>query len=349
MEYRRFGHSGLRVPALCLGTATFGGKGDFFKAWGATDVEGARRMIDRCLDAGVTFFDTADGYSDGLAEDILGQALAGRRERALIATKATFPSGPGPNDYGSSRQHLLAQCEASLKRLRTDHVDLYVLHGFDALTPPEETLQVLDGLVRSGKVRYIGCSNFSGWHLMRALSVSERYGWARHCAHQAYYSLVGREFEWELMPLGHAEGVGTMVWSPLAGGALTGKIDRHHPPPKDTRVGQMRFIDYDDEVLYRVIDAARAIAQERGKTIAQVALNWLLRKPTITSLVIGARTEGQLTENLGAVGWELSAAEVDRLDRASATRVLYPYWHQRGFPQLMPPLPAYVPAAQTPA
>lgn len=339
MEHRRLGHSGLQVPVFSFGTATFGGKGDFFKAWGSTDVAEAKRLVDICLEHGLNFFDTADGYSGGAAEEILGEALAGRRNRTLISTKATFPTGEGPNDYGSSRFHLMENVEASLRRLRTDHIDVYHMHGFDSHTPVEETLRTLDNLVTSGKVRYIACSNFSGWHLMKSLSVSERHGWSRYVAHQAYYSLVGREFEWELMPLGLDQGVGTIVWSPLAGGALSGKIRRDKPAPKDSRLGQIKFVSYDDEVLYKVVDVLDEIAKERGKTIPQVALNWLLRRPTISNIVVGARNEEQLVQNFGALGWKLTEAEVARLDAASETRVLYPYWHQKSFPQLVPGLP----------
>jgi len=334
MEFRRLGNSGLKVPVLSLGTATFGGEGEFFKAWGSTDVKEATRMVDVCLEAGLNFFDTANGYSRGQAETILGHALEGRRNDVLIATKATFPMGDGPNDFGASRLHLTASVEASLKRLRTDHIDLFFIHGFDAYTPIEETLNTLDSLVQSGKIRYIGCSNFSGWHLMKSLSISERHGWSRYIAHQVYYSLVGRELEWELMPLGADQGVGSMVWSPLAGGALSGKIRRHQAAPKDSRLGQIQFVSYDDEVLHRVVDEMAKIANERGKSIAQIALNWLLHRPTVANIVIGARNEEQLKQNLGVLGWHLTAEEIARLDRVSDTRVLYPYWHQKGFPQL---------------
>ncbi len=340
MEFRRLGASGLTVPVLCFGTATFGGAGDFFKAWGSTDVAEATRLVDVCLDGGLNFFDTANVYSRGLAEEILGRAIEGRRERVLVSTKATFPMGDGPNDFGSSRRHLIEQCEASLRRLRTDHIDLYHTHGFDAVTPVDETMAALDGLVRSGKVRYLACSNFSGWHLMKAQATADRHGWSRYIAHQAYYSLVGRELEWELLPLGLDQGVGTIVWSPLAGGALSGKIRRGAPAPKDSRLGQISFVPYEEEVLFRVVDVLAAIAAERGKLIPQVALNWLLRKPTVASIVVGARNEEQLKQNLGAVGWSLTAEEVARLDAASDVRVLYPYWHQRGNPRLVPPLPA---------
>ncbi len=340
MEFRRLGRSGLNVPVLSFGTATFGGVGDFFRAWGSTDAAGAKRLVDICLEAGLSLFDTANVYSHGQAEEILGHALSGRRDDVLISTKATFPMGDGANAFGSSRHHLLQQCDASLRRLRTDHIDIYHLHGMDARTPVDETLRTLDVLVASGKVRYLACSNFSAWHLMKSLALSERHGWSRYIAHQAYYSLVGRELEWELMPLGLDQGVGTIVWSPLAGGALSGKIRRGKPAPVDSRLGQISFISYDTETLYRVVDVLEAIAHERGKLIPQVALNWVLRKPTIASIVIGARNEEQLRQNLGALGWSLSADEVARLDAASDSRLLYPYWHQRGFPQLMPPLPA---------
>jgi aryl-alcohol dehydrogenase-like predicted oxidoreductase len=299
-------------------------------------VKEARRLIDICLEAGLNFFDTADGYSAGASEEILGQALEGRRNRTLISTKATFPTGEGPNDYGSSRFHLIESCEASLRRLRTEHIDLFYMHGMDAHTPVEETLSALDNLIQSGKVRYIGCSNFSGWHLMKSLSVSERYGWAKYIANQAYYSLVGREFEWELMPLAVDQGVGTVVWSPLAGGALSGKIRRNKPAPKDSRLGQITFVSYEDELLYKVTDALEDVAQECGKSIPQVALNWLLQRPTVANIVVGARNEEQLRQNLGAVGWDLTQEQVARLDAASEVKPIYPYWHQRGFPQLIP-------------
>lgn len=338
MEHRQLGKSGLRVPLLSLGTATFGGTTDFFKAWGNTDVGGARRLIDICLEAGINFFDTANGYSDGASEEILGQALEGRRNRALISTKATFPQGEGPNDYGSSRYHLIASCEASLRRLRTDHIDLFYMHGFDALTPVEETLRALDDLVRAGKVRYLGCSNFSGWHLMKALGTADRFGWSRYVAHQVYYSLVGRELEWELMPLGQDQGVGTVVWSPLAGGAITGKLRRGKPAPANSRVGQMDFVPFDQERLFNVIDVMDTIAQETGKSIPQIALNWLTTRPTVSSIVVGARNEEQLRQNLGAIGWKLTPAQVARLDEASAHDLAYPYWHQSWFPQLVPPI-----------
>jgi aryl-alcohol dehydrogenase-like predicted oxidoreductase len=342
MDYRLLGNSGLKVPSLCLGTATFGGSNDFFKAWGTTDVEGARRMIGLCLDAGLNFFDTADIYSDGLSEKILGEAMKGKRNELLISTKATFKMGPGPNDIGSSRHHLLEACDASLQRLGTDYIDIYHLHGFDALTPLEEVLSTLDGLVRSGKVRYIACSNFSGWHLMKSLSVSERYGWTKYAAHQVYYSLIGRDYEAELMPLGMDQRIGALVWSPLGWGRLTGKIRRGQPLPDESRLhvtGEMGP-PIDKELLQRVVDAIDAVAAETGKTVPQIALNWLLRKPTVDSVVIGARNEEQLKQNLGAVDWSLSADQVARLDAASEQILPYPYWHQRQFKERNPPPPA---------
>jgi aryl-alcohol dehydrogenase-like predicted oxidoreductase len=339
MEFRQLGGSGLKVPVLGLGTATFGGGSEFFRAWGTTQVEEATRLIDLALDAGVNLFDTADVYSGGMAEDILGQAIGSRRDQLLIATKATFRSEPGPNGLGSSRHHLIRACEASLRRLRTDYIDLYQLHGFDALTPIEETLRALEDLIRSGKVRYIGCSNFSGWHLMKSLAIAEKYGLPRYVSHQAYYSLIGREFEWELMPLGVDQRVGTLVWSPLAGGQLSGKVRRGQPLPENTRVGSTVGAEppADQEQLYAIVDTMQEIAGETGKNVPQIALNWLLQRPTITCLIIGARNEQQLRDNLGAADWSLSADQIARLDAASAIEPVYPYWHQRGFAERNPP------------
>jgi aryl-alcohol dehydrogenase-like predicted oxidoreductase len=341
MEYRRLGGSGLKVPVLCFGTGTFGGHGELFKAWGATDVAEATRLVDVCLEAGLTMFDSADIYSNGAAEEILGQAIKGRRDQVILSTKGTFRAGPGPNDVGSSRHHTTRAVEGSLKRLGTDYIDLYQLHGFDALTPAEEVLGTLDGLVRAGKIGYIGCSNFSGWHLMKALAVSEKYGLARYVAHQAYYSLVGRDYEWELMPLALDQGVGAVVWSPLGWGRLTGKIRRGQPLPETSRLQSKLATDIGppvpEEYLYRVVDALDAVAAETGKTVPQIALNWLLRRPSVATVVIGARNEEQLRQNLGAVGWELTAEQVAKLDAASATTPAYPYWHQRGFAERNPP------------
>ena len=340
MESRTLGGSGFSVPVLSLGTGTFGGRGEFFKAWGGSGVDEATRLVDICLEAGLNMFDTADIYSAGLAEEILGKAIAGRREQVIVATKGSFRTGPGPNDIGSSRFHLIRACEASLRRLGTDYVDLYQLHGFDALTSVEEALRALDDLVRAGKVRYIGCSNFSGWHLMKALAVSERYGLARYVAYQAYYSLIGRDYEWELMPLALDENVATIVWSPLGWGRLTGKLRRGQPLPPTSRlhVTADKGPPVADEYLYRVVDAVDMVAKETGKTVPQIAINWLLQRPTVANVIIGARNEEQLRQNLGSVGWKLSPDQVARLDAASATTLPYPYWHQRlEFPDRNPP------------
>ncbi len=333
MEYRLLGGSGFKVPVLTLGTGTFGGSGEFFKAWGETDVQSARRLIDICLESGLNMFDTADVYSYGAAEEILGQAIAGRRDKVLISTKATFRFSDEPNDVGSSRHHLIRSVENSLRRLGTDYIDLFHLHAFDALTPIEEVLSTLDALVRSGKIRYVGCSNFSGWHLMKSLAVAEKYGYPRYVSHQAYYSLVGRSFEWELLPLGVDQKVGTMVWSPLGWARLTGKIRRGQPIPPDSRLNTKVVVDLgppiDDEYLYRIVDVLDEIAAETGKSVPQIALNWLLQRPTISTLIIGARNEEQLRQNLGAVGWSLTPEQVARLEKASATPLAYPYFHQR--------------------
>jgi aryl-alcohol dehydrogenase-like predicted oxidoreductase len=339
MEYRLLGGSGLKVSALSFGTATFGGGNEFFKAWGETDVAEARRLLDLCFDAGVNLFDTADGYSDGRSEEILGKALDGRRDRALISTKAYFPTGDGPNDRGSSRYHLRRALEASLRRLGTDYVDIYHLHGFDALTPIEEVQDTMNKFVREGKVRYIACSNFSGWHLMKSLAVADRYGWTRFVAHQIYYSLIGREYEWELMPLGLDQKVGALVWSPLGWGRLTGKIRRGQPVPEVSRLHKTADAgpQVSDEFLYTVVEALDAVAAETGKTVPQVALNWLLQRPTVSSVIIGARNEEQLRQNLAAAGWNLTAEQVAKLDKASAVTPIYPYWHQRNFPERNPP------------
>jgi aryl-alcohol dehydrogenase-like predicted oxidoreductase len=338
MEYRLLGGSGLKVSALSFGTATFGGGNDFFKAWGETDIAEARRLLDICFEAGVNLFDTADGYSDGRSEEILGKALEGRRDRALISTKAYFPMGDGPNDRGTSRYHLRRALEGSLRRLGTDYVDIYHLHGFDALTPIEEVQETLNTFVREGKVRYIAASNFSGWHLMKSLAVADRYGWTRFVAHQVCYSLVSREYEWELMPLGLDQKVGALVWSPLGWGRLTGKIRRGQPLPDVSRLHKTADAgpQVADEYLYTVVDALDAVAAETGKTVPQVALNWLLQRPTVSSVILGARTEEQLRQNLAATGWNLSESQVVALDKASAVTPVYPYWHQRNFPERNP-------------
>jgi aryl-alcohol dehydrogenase-like predicted oxidoreductase len=331
MEYRELGGSGFKVPVLSLGTGTFGGGNDFFRAWGATDADGARRLVDICLDAGLSMFDSADVYSNGLAEEILGKAIAGRRDQVILSTKGTFGTGKGPNDLGSSRFHLTKAVEASLRRLGTDYIDLYQLHAFDALTAAEEVLKTLDDLVRAGKLRYIGVSNFSGWHLAKSLAVADRYGLTRYVANQTYYSLIGRDYEWELMPLGLDQKVSAVVWSPLGWGRLTGKVRRGAPLPKTSRLHKTAEAGppVENEYVYRVVDALDEVAAETGKSIPQIALNWLLQRPTVANVIVGARDEAQLRENLGAAGWSLTAAQIKRLDEASAVTLPYPYWHQR--------------------
>lgn len=336
MEYRTLGRSGLKVPELCYGTGTFGAGNEFFKAWGNTQEEEASKLIDLCMESGCNFFDTADIYSEGKSEEVLGRAIKHlKREDVLISTKATFQAGAGPNDVGSSRYHLLEALEGSLKRLGTDYVDVYHLHAFDATTPVEETLNTLDKMVREGKVRYIACSNFSGWHLMKSLSVSERYGWARYVGHQVYYSLVGRDYEWELMPLALDQGVGALVWSPLGWGRLTGKIRRGQPLPENSRLQNQSVHDAgptpDWEYVYKVVDALEEVAKQVGKTVPQVALAWVLSRPTISTVIIGARNEEQLKANLGSVGWKLTPEQIGKLDEASRTKLAYPYWHQVQF------------------
>jgi aryl-alcohol dehydrogenase-like predicted oxidoreductase len=338
MEYRQLGYSGLKVPVLSFGTGTFGGGNEFFKAWGNSDVAEATRLVDVCLEAGVNLFDTADVYSTGLSEQILGKAIAGKRNRVLISSKATFRMGDGPNDLGSSRHHLIKSCEDSLRRLGVETIDIYHMHGFDALTPVEETLKTLDSLVQSGKVRYIACSNFSGWHLMKSLTASERYGWARYVGHQVYYSLIGREYEWELMPLGLDQKVAALVWSPLGWGRLTGKIRRNAPLPENTRLHKTAEAGppLQDEYLHKVVDALDEVARETGKSVPQIALNWLLQRPTVANVIMGARNEEQLRQNLASVGWNLTAEQVAKLDKASAVTPIYPYWHQWQFTERNP-------------
>ena len=342
MEYRQLGRSGFKVPELCFGCGTFGGQHDeFFKAWGASDVEEARKIVDICMEAGLNFFDTADIYSFGASESVLGGAIQHlRREDVLISTKATFRFGPGPNDVGSSRYHLTQALEGSLKRLGTDYIDVYHMHETDSLTPVEETLATLDKFVRDGKVRYIACSNFSGWRLMKSLSVSERHGWSRYIGHQVYYSLLNREYEWELMPLALDQGLGALIWSPLGWGRLTGKIRRETGIPKDSRLNSKLVVDIGPQVpeehLYRVVAAIDQIAVETGKTVPQIALNWLLRRPTVSTVIIGARNQQQLRQNLGVVGWSLTPQQIARLDAASQLPLIYPYWHQRQFEERNP-------------
>ena len=343
MEYRNLGKSGLKVPLLSFGAGTFGGSGPLFSHWGTTDVEEARRLVDICLDAGVTLFDTADVYSDGASEEVLGQAIKGRREAVLVSTKASLPTGDGPNDRGSSRHRLIRSVEAALRRLGTDRIDIFQLHAFDASTPVEEVLSTLDQLVKDGKLRYIGVSNFAGWQIMKSLAAAERHGWTRYVANQVYYSLVGRDYEWDLMPLGQDQGLGALVWSPLGWGRLTGKISRGAPIPAGSRLHETAAFGppVDDELLYRVVDVLQSIADEAGKTVPQVAINWLTRRPTVSSVIIGARNEEQLRQNLGAVGWSLTDDQMHRLDAASAVTAPYPhfpYRRQEGFARLDPPL-----------
>jgi aryl-alcohol dehydrogenase-like predicted oxidoreductase len=338
MEYRQLGRSGLRVPVLSFGTGTFGGKGEFFGAWGATDAAEARRLVDLCLDAGVTMFDSADIYSHGSAEEILGQAIRGRRDQVIISTKATFRFGTGENDVGSSRHHLVRSIEASLKRLGTEQIDLFQLHGFDAKTPVEEVLSTLDMLIRAGKIAYVGVSNFSGWHLMKSLAAAELHGWPRYVANQTYYSLIGRDYEWELMPLALDQGLGAVVWSPLGWGRLTGKVRRGAKLPDKSRLHKTAGMGppVPDELVFRVVDALDKIAEETGKTVPQIALNWLLRRPTVSTVIIGARDEAQLRQNLAAADWSLTQEQVAALDAASTVSLPYPYWHQRGFTERNP-------------
>jgi len=343
MEYRRLGASGLKVPVLSFGAGTFGGTGPLFGAWGTTDAAQARRLIDICLDAGVSLFDTADVYSNGASEEVLGAAIKGRRDRVLISTKTALPMGDGPNDAGTSRLRLLDACEAALRRLGTDYIDLLQLHAFDAGTPIEEVLATLDTLVQAGKVRYVGVSNFSGWHVMKSLAVAERHGFPRYVAHQVYYSLAGRDYEWELMPLGLDQGLGALVWSPLGWGRLTGKIRRGVPLPEASRLHATADFGppVDDERLYRIVDALETVANDTGKTVPQIAINWLVQRPTVASVIIGARNETQLRDNLGAVGWTLSAEHKALLDSASAVTAPYPYfpyYRQEGFARLNPPI-----------
>ncbi|MBC9879697.1 aldo/keto reductase [Bradyrhizobium sp. INPA01-394B] len=341
MEYRKLGASGLKVPVLSFGTGTFGGQGPLFSAWGRSGIEDARRLVDICLDAGVNLFDSADVYSNGASEQILGAAIKGRRDKVLISTKMSLPMGDGPLDAGSSRHRLLSAVDAALVRLGTDCIDLLQLHAFDAFTPIEEVLSTLDTLVRAGKLRYVGVSNFSGWQLMKSLAVADRHGWPRYAAHQVYYSLVGRDYEWELMPLGLDQGVGALVWSPLGWGRLTGRIRRDQPLPATSRLHETAQFGppVDEQRLYAIVDVLDAIAEETGRTVPQIAIAWLLARPSVSSVIIGARDEAQLRDNLGAVGWSLSPAQIKRLDEASAVMPSYPYYPyriQQGFARLNP-------------
>ncbi|TDK37324.1 aldo/keto reductase [Rhizobium deserti] len=343
MEYRSLGQSGLKVPVLSFGAGTFGGSGPLFSHWGTTDVEEARRLVDICLEAGVNLFDTADVYSNGASEEVLGQAIKGRRDAVLISTKASLPTGDGANDWGSSRSRLIGAVEKALKRLGTDHIDIFQLHAFDASTPVEEVVSTLDQLVNEGKLRYIGVSNFSGWQIMKSLAAAEKHGWTRYVANQVYYSLIGRDYEWDLMPLGQDQGLGALVWSPLGWGRLTGKVSRGKPLPEGSRLHETADFGppVEDELLYRVVDALQEISGETSKTVPQVAINWLTSRPTVSSVIIGARNEEQLRQNLGAVGWSLTDGQIARLDAASAVTAPYPhfpYRRQEGFARLNPPL-----------
>jgi len=339
MEYRQLGKSGFKVPALSLGTGTFAG-GPGFSEWGNVGVKEATRLVDICLEAGVSMFDSADIYSAGAAEEVLGGAIKGRRDKVIISTKATFRFGDGPNDVGSSRAHLIKSCEGNLRRLGTDYIDLFQLHGFDAFTPVEEVLHALDDLVRAGKIRYIGCSNFSGWHIMKSLAVSEKYGLARYVAHQAYYSLIGREYEWELMPLALDQGVGAVVWSPLGFGRLGGKVRRGQVLPKVSRLQDPWTVKIappaPDEDVYRIVDVLDEIAKETGHSVAQIAINWVLQRPSVSTVIIGARNEEQLRQNLDAANWKLTPAQMAKLDTVSAKPRIYPYWHQAQFAERNP-------------
>lgn len=328
MEYRNLGNSGLKVPVFSLATGTFGGATEFFQRWGQTDVKEASTLIDICLERGVNFFDSADVYSHGASEEILGKALKGKREKAIISTKGTFKMGEDVNDQGSSRFHILKACESSLKRLGTDYLDLYLMHGFDSNTPVEETLRTLDTIVTSGKVRYVGCSNFAAWQLMKSLSISEKYNLEKYVIYQGYYSLIGRDYEQELMPLIKDQAMGLMVWSPLGWGRLTGKIKRSQPlgEGRIKSGGAVGSPPVDDEFLYLVVDALERIAGETGKTISQVALNWLLRQETVSNIVLGARNQQQLVENLGAVGWSLTEEQLTELNKISVQMPIYPHW-----------------------
>ena len=343
MDCRQLGSSGLRVPVLSFGTATFGGTGPLFGAWGRSDETEARRLVDVCLEAGVTLFDTADVYSNGASESVLGAAIRGRRDRVLISTKTGLPMGDGPQDWGASRSRLIRAVEDSLRRLGTDYIDLLQLHAFDASTPTEEVMGTLDMLIAAGKIRYAGVSNYPGWQVMKAQGIADRHGSPRLAAHQVYYSLIGRAYEADLMPVGADQGVGALVWSPLGWGRLTGKIGRDRPIPAGSRLHETEQFapPVEAEHLYRVIDALEAVAAETDKTVPQVAINWLLRRPTVSSVIIGARNEAQLRDNLGAVGWELTVAQVAMLDTASDVLPPYPhtpYRQQEGFARLNPAL-----------
>lgn len=329
MQYRQLGRSGLKVSALTLGTMTFGGKGRFSFV-GNTDQAGATRMVDIALDAGVNLLDTSNVYSTGTSEEIVGEAIKGKRDRVLLATKARFPMGPGPNDVGLSRHHLISACDASLKRLGVDHIDLYHVHEWDGLTPVDETMSALDALVTAGKVRYIGVSNFTGWQLMKALGVADRAGGARFVSQQIHYTLEAREAEYELVPISLDQGLGVMVWSPLAGGLLSGQYRRGQAGPEDGRdfAAWQEPPIRDEARLYDIVDVLVTIGDEHNVSAAEVALAWLLHRPAVASVVIGANTEEQLRSNLKAVDLQLTDSDMDRLNAVSKLPLLYPYWHQ---------------------
>ncbi|OSQ30242.1 aldo/keto reductase [Thalassospira sp. MCCC 1A03138] len=343
MEYRQLGNSGLRVPALSFGAGTFGGQGPLFGAWGTIDAREASRMIDISLEAGLNMFDSADVYSDGASEQVLGEAIKGRRDKIILSTKLALPVGDGPNDFGTSRHRLITATDAALKRLGTDYIDLLQLHAFDDFTPIDEVLSTLDDLVRAGKLRYIGVSNFAGWQIMKSLAVSDRLGYSRYVAHQVYYSLVGRDYEWDLMPLAQDQGLGALVWSPLGWGRLTGKIRRGTPIPDGSRLHETSQFGppVEEDHLYDIVDVLDELGAETGKTVPQIAINWLLHRPTVASVIIGARNEQQLRDNLGAVGWSLSSEQIARLDAVRKRQPPYPhypYYIQEGFARLNPPL-----------
>lgn len=343
MEYRQLGNSGLRVPALSFGAGTFGGQGPLFGAWGTIDAPEASRMIDISMEAGLNMFDSADVYSDGASEQFLGEAIKGRRDKIILSTKLALPVGDGPNDFGTSRHRLIMATDTALKRLGTDYIDLLQLHAFDAFTPVEEVLSTLDDLVRAGKLHYIGVSNFAGWQIMKSLAVSDRLGYSRYVAHQVYYSLVGRDYEWDLMPLAQDQGLGALVWSPLGWGRLTGKIRRGTPIPDGSRLHETAQFgpSVDENHLYDIVDVLDELSAETGKTVPQIAINWLLHRPTVASVIIGARNEQQLRDNLGAVGWSLSSEQIARLDAVRKRQPAYPhypYYIQEGFARLNPPL-----------
>jgi aryl-alcohol dehydrogenase-like predicted oxidoreductase len=328
MEYRFLGQSGFKVPALGFGAGTFGGKGPLFSAWGNTKEDQARSMVDIALEHDVNLFDTADVYSDGESERVLGSAIKGRRDKVILSTKATLRAGEGPNDVGASRHHLIESVERALKRLSTDYIDIFQLHHFDAMTPIENVMATLDDLVRSGKIRYIGASNFSGWQIMKSQAIADKYGYTKFVANQTYYSLIGRDYEWELMPAGMDQGIGALVWSPLGWGRLTGKISRNKPIPSESRLHETAQFGppVAEEHLYNVIDVIEDIASETEKTVPQVALNWVLYRPTVSSVLIGARNQQQLVDNIGALGWRLTPEQVQRLDEVSLTTIPYPYY-----------------------